>query len=144
MKSLLQHTLILHMCSQNFNRKLLLENRRCKAAKKKFACTPAGSYKLISLVQAKFSVSLHRSRLACCPPLSMWLGRHLSTTHKWTEEQKTRASVKEFFQHHMSNLCGAFSLLMCLMLTSLHSTKRILPEKMGKTTVQENKQSTSN
>ena len=33
----------------------------------------------------------------------------------------------------MSNLCGAFSLLMCLMLTSLHSTKRILPEKMGKT-----------
>ena len=79
------------MCSQNFNRKLLLENRRCKAAKKKFAFTPAGSYKLISLVQAKFSVSLHRSRLACCPPLSMWLGRHLSTTHKWTEEQKTRA-----------------------------------------------------
>ena len=53
------------MCSQNFNRKLLLENRRCKAAKKKFACMPAGSYKLISLVQAKFSVSLHRSRLAC-------------------------------------------------------------------------------
>ena len=44
------------MCSQNFNWKLLRENRRCKAAKKKSACMPAESYKLISLVQVKFSV----------------------------------------------------------------------------------------
>ena len=32
MKSLLQHTLILHKCAQNLNHKLLCDNGRCKAA----------------------------------------------------------------------------------------------------------------
>ena len=53
MKSWLQHTLILHTGAQNLNQKLFGENGRCKAAKKKFARVSAGSYKLISLVQAR-------------------------------------------------------------------------------------------
>ena len=52
MKSLLQHTLILHMCTQDLNKKLLRDNGRCNAAKK-LARELAVSYKLISLVQAR-------------------------------------------------------------------------------------------
>ena len=37
----------------NLNQMLLRGNRRCKAAKKKFARVPGGSYKLITLVQAR-------------------------------------------------------------------------------------------
>ena len=48
-----QHTLRLQTRAQNLNQKLLRDNGRCKAAKKKFAHVPAGSYKLISLVQAR-------------------------------------------------------------------------------------------
>ena len=52
MKSLLQHTLILHTCTQDLNKKLLRDNGRCNAAKK-LAHVLAVSYKLISLVQAR-------------------------------------------------------------------------------------------
>ena len=44
MKSLLQHTLILHTCTQDLNKKLLRDNGRCNAAKKKLAHVPAVSY----------------------------------------------------------------------------------------------------
>ena len=53
MKSLLQHTLILHTCTQDLNKKLLRDNGRCNTAKKKLTCVPAVSYELISLVQAR-------------------------------------------------------------------------------------------
>ena len=53
MKSLLQHTLILHTCTQDLNKKLLRDNGRCNAAKKKLAHVPAVSYKFISPLQAR-------------------------------------------------------------------------------------------
>ena len=54
MKSSLQHTLIhVYTRALNFNQLLLLGNRRSKAAKKKFERVPAGSYKLITFVQAR-------------------------------------------------------------------------------------------
>ena len=54
MKSSLQHTLIhVYTRALNLNQVLLRGNRRCIAAKKKFARVPAGSYKLITLVQAR-------------------------------------------------------------------------------------------
>ena len=43
MKSSLQSKLILHTRTQNLNQKLLGDNGRCKAAKKKFAHMSAGS-----------------------------------------------------------------------------------------------------
>ena len=52
-KSSLQHTLRLQTRAQNLNKKLLRANGRCKAAKKEFTCVPAGSYKFITLVQAR-------------------------------------------------------------------------------------------
>ena len=53
-KSLLQHTLGLQTSAQNVNKKTVLRaNGRCKAAKKEFTRVPAGSYKFISLVQAR-------------------------------------------------------------------------------------------
>ena len=52
-KSSLQHTLRLQTRAQNLNKKLLRDNGRYDAAKKKFALVPAGSYELISLVQAR-------------------------------------------------------------------------------------------
>ena len=52
-KSSLQHALRLQTCAQHLNKKLLRDNGRCKAAKKEFAQVPAGSYKFISLVQAR-------------------------------------------------------------------------------------------
>ena len=45
MTSSLQRTLILHTREQNLNQKLLGDNGRCKAAKKKFAHMPAGSWR---------------------------------------------------------------------------------------------------
>ena len=54
MKSSLQHTLIhVYTRALNLNQMLLRGNRSCKADKKKFARVPAGSYKLIMLVQAR-------------------------------------------------------------------------------------------
>ena len=53
MKSLLQHTLILHMRTQDLNKKLLRGNGRCNGAKKKLAHVPVVSYKFISLVHAR-------------------------------------------------------------------------------------------
>lgn len=54
MKSSLQHTLIdVYTRALNLNQMLLRGNRRCKAAIEKFARVPAGSYKLITLVQAR-------------------------------------------------------------------------------------------
>ena len=52
-KSSLQHTLRLQTRAWNLNKKLLRANGRCKAAKKEFTGVPAGSYKFISLVQAR-------------------------------------------------------------------------------------------
>ena len=53
MKSLLLHTLILEKRTQDLNKKLLRDNKRCNAAKKKLAHVPAVSFKFISLVQAR-------------------------------------------------------------------------------------------
>ena len=52
-KRSLQHTLGLQTRARNLNEKLLRANRRCKAAKKEFMRVPVGSYKFISLVQAR-------------------------------------------------------------------------------------------
>ena len=53
-KSLLQHTLGLQTSAQNLNKKnYCVQTEDVKAAKKEFTRVPAGSYKFISLVQAR-------------------------------------------------------------------------------------------
>ena len=106
MKSLLQHTLILHTCTQDLNKKLLRDNGRCNAAKKKLACVLAVSYKLISLVQARQVRSVN----------------DFSQRHKLQFEVGLKgAACFQIFQVTLNSILESFKCQMCFLLSSVLS-----------------------
>ena len=106
MKSLLQHTLILHTCTQDLNKKLLRDNGRCNAAKK-LAHVLAVSYKLISLVQA-------------CQVRSVNDFSHRHKLQQFEVGLKGAACFK-IFQVTLNSILASFKCQMCLPSSSVLS-----------------------
>ena len=107
MKSLLQHTLILHTCTQDLNKKLLRDNGRYNAAKKKLARVLAVSYKLISLVQARQVRSVN----------------DFSHRHKLQQFEVglKGAACFKIFQVTLNSILASFKCQMCLLSSSVLS-----------------------